>query len=72
MSAFYPPPHGPAEEFVDAEISIRGLYGAITPAEFQCLAGLAESGCFEEVKALLDEKVRRLEQTIADWQEVWR
>jgi hypothetical protein len=72
MSAFYPPPQGPAEEFVDAEIGSRGLYGAITPAEFQCLTGIAESGGFEEVKALLDAKTQRLNRTIADWQEVWR
>jgi hypothetical protein len=72
MSAFYPPPQGPAEEFVDAEIGSRNLYGAISPAEFQHLAGLAESGAFDEVKALLDGKATELNQTVAIWQEVWQ
>jgi len=72
MSAFYPPPQGPAEEFVDAEIGVRGLYGAISPAEFQHLAGLAYSGEFDEVRQLLDRKAAQLNQPIAEWQEVWR
>lgn len=68
MSAFYPPPEGPAEEFVDAAIGDRGLYGSISPNEFQRLAGLAYSGAFDEVRALLDHKASDLQRTNSFWE----
>ena len=67
MSAFYPPPEGAAEEFVDAAIGDRGLYGAISPHEFQRLAGLAYSGAFDEVRALLDCKAKGLQRDLHQW-----